>query len=72
MWCKPGPGISEPSESEALWSNHQLVKGDTPQVVVKVSELFLDHLAAVLQKPQGETGLLLSLRVCVKQIPKEA
>lgn len=35
---------------------------------MKVSELFLDHLAAVLQRTtQEETNLLLSLRVCVKQ-----
>lgn len=35
---------------------------------MKVSESFLDHLAAVLQrKTQEEVNLLLSLRVCVKQ-----
>lgn len=48
--------------------SHQLVKGDKPQVVVKVLELFLDYLAVVLQrKTQEETGLLLSLGVCIKQ-----
>lgn len=38
---------------------------------MKVLELFLDHLAAILQrKTQEETTLLLSLRVCVKQKQK--
>lgn len=56
--------VSQSPQSKRLCGlSHQLVK-----VVVKVLELFLHHLAVVLQrKTQEETNLLLSLRVCVKQ-----
>lgn len=66
--------VSQSPQSQKLCGlSHQPVTGDTPQVVVKISELFLNLLDAVLQrKTQEETNLLLSLRVCVKQIPKEA
>lgn len=67
------PGSQSPQNQRLCGLSHQPVMGDTPQVVVKILELFLDHLDAVLQrKTKEETNLLLSLRVCVKQILKEA
>lgn len=57
--------ISESSESETLWSKSSACQGGQTTGCL---ELFLHHLAAVLQrKTQEETNLLPSLRVCVKQ-----
>lgn len=82
VWWPRGSRRAECGESQAPVSqsphsqrlcglSHQLVRCDKPQVVVKVSELFLDRLAAVLQRrTQEETNSLLSLRACVKQKQK--
>lgn len=53
------PASQSPQSQRLHGLSHQFIKGDKPQFVVKISELFLDHLAAVLQrKTQEETNLL--------------